>query len=94
MKRPEVPEEILVEALNQFKRALLKRIRKHGKGAYFSRHETYGIIAEEFNLELLKAMQENNHINFEEELLDVAVAAIFGLASHRVIYDRKTGKRK
>jgi hypothetical protein len=31
-------------------------------------------------------MQKNDGKNFKEELVDIAVAAIFGIASHQVVY--------
>lgn len=56
------------------------RLNKKGKGDYIGTHETYGIIAEEF-YELMIAMHGNNARDFVEELLDIAVACVIGMAS-------------
>jgi NTP pyrophosphatase (non-canonical NTP hydrolase) len=60
--------------------AITRRLREKGDGAYASEHETYGIIAEEFD-ELRDAMRANDPANFREELVDIAVACIIGMAS-------------
>lgn len=93
MSRPIVPDKEVKRALLRLRKRLKDRIAKHSGGAYYSRHETLGLLTEEVK-ELLDAVHTNNHVNFEEELIDIAVVVIFGHASHRVIYDRKTGKRK
>ena len=57
-----------------------ERILEKGSGAYAGPHETYGIIAEEFD-ELRDAMRANSAGDFRDELIDIAVACIVGLAS-------------
>jgi len=57
------------------------RVQQKGMGTMASCHEIYGIIAEE-NMEFLEAIQENQTAyNKVEELLDIAVACVFGIAS-------------
>ena len=56
------------------------RLKEKGDGAYAGPHECYGIIAEEFK-ELLDAVQANDSMAECEELIDIAVACIIGLAS-------------
>jgi len=56
------------------------RLKQKGNGIYVSSHETLGILEEEF-LELKEAVKNNNFIEIEDELLDVAVGAIFGFIS-------------
>lgn len=60
---------------------LMARMEQHGPMSYASRHEAYGLLAEEFNKELLDALHSNSAWEFEEELLDVAVGCVFELAS-------------
>jgi len=63
--------------------ALERRVQKHGAGAYAGPHETLGILIEEMD-ELRIAVRENNAVEVWAELLDVAVAAVFGMASLHV----------
>lgn len=89
VKRPEVGEVILNEVHDVFLKNLSRAIAKNGRGAYASVHETYGVIAEEMQ-EFLETLRSNNlHAvdQLERELLDIAVAAFWGVASigrHRV----------
>lgn len=53
------------------------RIKQKGDGSYASTHEIYGILAEEVK-EVLDELQANNDVEFAKELLDVAVAALWG----------------
>jgi hypothetical protein len=57
------------------------RLIEKQRGAYIGNHETYGILAEEFNKELLDALRANDNESFYCELIDIAVAAILGMAS-------------
>ena len=67
--------------LNKIKINLQKRLEKHGPRPYNSRHETLGIITEEYT-ELCNAIcNDESHEEFSEELMDVAVACIFGIYS-------------
>ena len=52
----------------------------HGMGALVSPHEIFGCLAEEFT-EAQDEMHANNDKKFADELLDIAVAAILGVAS-------------
>ena len=59
---------------------LIYRLETKGRGQYASRHEIFGILAEEMDeaLDELRENSEGGYVNFKKELLDVAVAAIFG----------------
>lgn len=60
---------------------LNRRLQKHGNGAYASKHEAFGVVAEELD-ELKEALRDDSRPwRFDEELRDVAVACIFALAS-------------
>lgn len=79
--RPELTQENLRLALSRVENLIDRRLVEKGRGAYSGPHETYGILAEEFNWELMKAMHENDARAFYKELADIAVAAIIGMAS-------------
>lgn len=51
-----------------------------GDGEFISYHETLGVITEEY-YELIGAVQSNIPHNIKEELMDIAVACLFGIAS-------------
>jgi hypothetical protein len=59
---------------------LQDRVRKHGPGAYAGPHETLGILVEEMH-ELTESVRANRNDQTVDELVDVAVGAIFGVAS-------------
>ena len=64
----------VIDKLNQ-------RLRDKGDLSFASRHEILGIVSEEF-YELLEAVKnDNNPLGFRNELIDIAVACIFGVAS-------------
>ena len=42
---------------------------------YHSKHECYGVIAEEFH-ELMLALHQSHESNFEAELMDIAVVCL------------------
>jgi len=60
--------------------AIERRLEKHGKGIAVSPHEIHGIISEEM-YELTKELHMNDYREFYKELVDIAVAAIFGMVS-------------
>jgi len=64
---------------------LSQRLDQKGRGIFVSSHETLGIIAEEVG-ELEESVRTNNPDKQKHELMDIAVAAILGVAS------RLTGK--
>ena len=81
MDRITVTEEHLQATMERVEYVLRHRIAKVGSGAYASRHEALGVIAEEYH-ELVDAVRDNNNRQrFIDECFDVAVAAIFALAS-------------
>lgn len=74
---------------------LLTRLKEKGYGSYASRHEILGIIEEEM-LELKEAVRINTprgYIRYKEELMDVAVAALFGYISMDGGYIKPPKKR-
>lgn len=89
MIRPQIDIDSLGITLSEVHDKLIYRLNKKGYGVYCSNHETYGIIAEEFNKELLDALHANDDVQFRSELLDVAVGAIFGIISMDILKDKK-----
>lgn len=59
-----------------------KRLEEKGRGIFVSSHETLGIITEEYQ-EYAETVHNNNKDCQEKELMDIAVAAIWGIVSKR-----------
>ena len=79
MNRPIIIDECISEAITALISSLqIRRIEK-GDGVFVSRHEILGILTEEFK-ELIDATKSNKLIGFQSELMDIAVAAVFGFA--------------
>lgn len=81
MTRDDITLEQFDQALALLRPALLKAIAKHGLGGCSSSHEIMGILQEEFDefkLEVHKNRAKNRKI---AELVDIAVGAVFGIAS-------------
>ena len=79
MARIQVTDEEIELAVNKVRSMLEGRLRQKGKGTFASTHEIYGVIAEEFD-ELGDELRNNNSEAFKNELMDIAVGAIFGVA--------------
>jgi len=78
--RPEVTQEHIARGILDITKKLESRLKKKGWGSYASRHEIFGICAEEMD-ELLDELRINTpegYENFAKECLDVAVAGLFG----------------
>lgn len=58
------------------------KLLKHGPHTCNSRHEILGVVAEEYH-ELVEAVHAKQPSEIEKELIDVAVAAIWGICSVR-----------
>ncbi len=80
MTRDKLETSQIEDAVLEVRRVVNVRIRQKGDGAYAGPHETFGIVHEEYR-ELDDAMRTNSWGNFREELADVAVACIIGMAS-------------
>ncbi len=80
MNRPPVSQESLLKAMETVAERMGLKLEKHGNGAYVSHHEMLGIITEEY-LELSTAIHDNDVIEVGNELHDIAVSAIFSIAS-------------
>lgn len=82
MSRSMLKIKDLEKAIADIKTKMQFRLRQKGGRTYASVHEAYGIIAEEVNRELLKAIHEKEGDDaICEELKDIAVACIVAIAS-------------
>lgn len=80
-KRQQLLPESLDEALESCAKKLNYRVSQKGLGAMASNHEIYGIIRQE-TTEYEDAIHKRlSDIAKVEELLDIAVACLFGIAS-------------
>jgi NTP pyrophosphatase (non-canonical NTP hydrolase) len=79
---PRIPvEETVIEKTKEIvSNALLKRLKQHGYDSFSSIHEILGIMDEE-HYELLMAVHKNDDLQVKEELVDIAVGALFGIAT-------------
>lgn len=83
MNRPEVSDKVLLGAIEALTVNIGRRIEEKGRGAFLSSHETLGIVTEE-NYELIEAVKGNDPVQVAEELMDIAVSCVFGVASMMV----------
>ena len=80
-KRTTLEKKDITKAIMLVKVKIGIRLKEKGRGSYIGNHETYGILAEEFNKELLDALCADDDQGFHGELLDIVVGGIFGMAS-------------
>lgn len=77
--RPLVDNDQIKVAIDDLRQVMKRRLEEKGRGAFLSRHEILGVIEEEYS-ELVGAVTEPEMAAVVDELLDVAVACIFGVA--------------
>jgi len=81
ISRAQVPAETIYTAICGVTDAVKKRLEEKGYGTFSGKHEVFGILSEEFD-ELRGELREDMCIDGTiAELEDIAVAAIFGMAS-------------
>lgn len=78
--RLEVPQEIREEAVKRVMGNLTRRLVQHGDAAYAGSHEALGTITEEY-FEFVGAVQSNDPVEIMKEASDIAVAAIWTVAT-------------
>jgi len=78
-QRPELTMEEVRQAVEVFEDALMMRLGEHGYGAFSSIHEVLGVVDEEHG-EMKDAVRDNDLDQVAQELLDIAVPAVFGYA--------------
>ena len=80
MTRPVITDADLERVIQVVVRKLKFRMKEKGRGAFVSSHEIMGIVSEEYD-EMKEAVQENDHDKLFDELADIAVGSIKGMAS-------------
>ena len=83
LQRIPLSQQILTLVSSLYNEHLAKCIAKHSNGAYVSRHEILGTVTEEYH-ELIEAVRSGQIDGAKNsvcsELLDMAVACLFGVA--------------
>jgi hypothetical protein len=80
MERDQIADEQIHEAVKDVVQMLVYKFEQHGKGAAVSMHEAFGVMQEEMT-ELEDEMRANSQKKFRREAIDVAVAALWAIAS-------------
>tara|TARA_R110000824_G_scaffold63333_5_gene166676 strand:+ start:441 stop:716 length:276 start_codon:yes stop_codon:yes gene_type:complete len=78
--RKQIDDETVANIMKQFHNRLEMVLKKRGYGGFASRHEILGILDEE-KLEFTEAVHSEGIGRVKSELLDIAVADIWGAAS-------------
>ena len=77
--RIQISNDAINQASLEVRDQIQRRLEQKGFGTFASRHETLGIVTEEYH-ELVEAVHTGTLLNIRKELEDLAVAAIFGVA--------------
>ncbi len=77
-----ITDEQIKKCINEFLSKFYDKIKKKGSKSFNSTNEIYGKIAEEVHETLLE-LHARNQLAFEDELLDVAITALFGYMSSK-----------
>lgn len=78
--RKQISTEVLAKTILLIDEVLKARMKEKGEHAFISIHEILGVVNEEHD-ELIDAVRDNNHAQVESELIDIAIGAIWGIAS-------------
>ena len=89
--RLQIDKDTISGVMITLQKKLDSKIEKRGMNSYASIHEIYGIIAEEFK-EVMDEMHLNRYADFESELIDVAVGALWGVMSMRTLRENEVYK--
>lgn len=79
-QRVDVTDDDLMLALKRMSEGLQKRIKEKGRGCFIGLHETDGVLDEEVR-EWKGEVHANDRMAALEELVDIGVTALFGVAS-------------
>ena len=82
MVRNTVTKQEIELGLRDIEQMLSRRLSKHGWSAFSSPHEALGVIHEE-DFELVEAIKSNIRDHISDEMMDVAVAALFAYICNR-----------
>lgn len=92
--RPQTSEkEMELLILNYVIPKMERRLERHGYGLAAGPHEILGILVEEMN-EFEDEVRANDHVKCFDELLDIAIGAIFGMQSmsKRIQFERRKNR--
>ena len=79
-RRRTVTYRMVQDIADQAVSDLLQKMHEKGPGAFVHRHEVMGCLYEEWN-ELIEAAHDRSQERMIAELYDIAMAAIFSIAS-------------
>lgn len=80
LERKLVTSEEIENIFKLIGQELKARVDKKGPYAYIGSHEALGIITEEY-YELIEGVKANDRENVKEELMDILIGCLWGLAS-------------
>jgi len=80
MTRDPVKEGVIKQTFREIISWLAYRINQKGDGVFYSHHEALGVVAEEYD-ELKDAIRSNDVSKIKSELIDLVVAALWGVVS-------------
>lgn len=87
-KRPEISEENLQKSINDTISSFRRKMDKKGNGAFISPVEILGKLTEEY-LEVEEEVHQKRLNEVKNELMDVVVVGLWGIASIEEHYSRK-----
>jgi len=77
--RPQIESREVNAAWGELREKIISRLTEKGWGSWVSRHEVLGFLTEEYH-EAVEAVHVGTEDQFRDELLDIAVGCIFGIA--------------
>ncbi len=77
--RQQITQRQAKQADSVVRMKLIDRLNEKGYGALLSRHEILGVLTEEYH-EAVKAVESQSIQDVRDELIDLAVGCIFGIA--------------
>ena len=77
--RKQLTKKQITDAMEIISEKLQYRLIQKGFGTFASRHEVLGVVTEEYK-EFIDAVHSKNYNEMCEEIIDLAVACIFGFA--------------
>ena len=93
MDRIAVEQRHIDAAFDDLKSELKRRLKEKGKLSFASAHEALGVITEEF-WELVLAVKSNDSKEVVKESLDLAVGALFTVATAKAWTEQYKGAEK
>jgi NTP pyrophosphatase (non-canonical NTP hydrolase) len=79
VNKDDIQDGAVDKAIKDLKSEITRRLKQKGNSIFTSYHEILGIIEEEKH-ELVEAVIQNDVESIRSELMDIAVACVFGAA--------------